>query len=64
MKGDAKDAVGDAQRAVEIEKGEGRANCLAMRGRCKAAAGDRAGALEDLKKAGAAGAPYLKELEK
>jgi tetratricopeptide (TPR) repeat protein/predicted Ser/Thr protein kinase len=64
LKGDAKEAVGDADRAVEIEKGEGRKNCLAMRGRCKAAAGDRAGALEDLRKAGAAGAPYLKELEK
>jgi len=64
MKGEPKDALGDAQRAVEIEKGEGRHLCLAMRGRCKAAAGDRAGALEDLKKAGSAGAPYLRELEK
>src|SRR4030095_1015382 len=64
LKGDAKEAVADAHRAVEIEKGEGRKNCLAMRGRCKAAAGDRAGAIEDLQKAGSAGAPWLKELEK
>ncbi|MBI3855907.1 MAG: protein kinase [Planctomycetes bacterium] len=64
LSGEAKAAVGDAQRAVEIERGEGRFGCLAMRGRCRAAAGDRAGALEDLKKAGAAGAPWLKELEK
>ena len=64
MKGEARDALGDAQRAVKIEKGEGRHLCLAMRGRCKAAAGDRAGAIEDLKKAGSAGAPWLQELEK
>ena len=64
LKGEAKEAVFDANRAVEIEKGEGRRNCLAMRGRAKAAAGDREGAIEDLKKAGSAGAPYLKELEK
>ena len=42
LKGEAREAVGDAQRAVEIEKGEGRYGCLAMRGRCRAAAGDRA----------------------
>jgi tetratricopeptide (TPR) repeat protein len=64
LSGDAPRAVADAQRAIEIEKGEGRFACLALRGRCKAAAGDRAGAIEDLKKAGAAGAPWLKELEK
>ena len=49
---------------MEIEKGDGRNSCLAMRGRCKAAVGDRAGAIEDLKKAHSAGAPWLKELEK
>jgi tetratricopeptide (TPR) repeat protein len=64
LKGDAKEALADAQRALEIEKGEGRKGCLAMRGRAKAAAGDRQGAIEDLTKAGSAGAPYLKELEK
>jgi tetratricopeptide (TPR) repeat protein len=64
LSGDAPRALADAQRGVEIEKGEGRFACLALRGRCKAAAGDRAGAIEDLKKAGAAGAPWLKDLEK
>jgi tetratricopeptide (TPR) repeat protein len=64
LKGDPKEAIADAQRAVEIEKGEGKYGCLAMRGRAKAAAGDREGAIQDLKKAGPAGAPYLKDLEK
>ena len=64
LKGDAIGAVADAGRAVDIEKGEGRKMCLAMRGRARAAAGDRAGALEDLKAAGSAGASWLRELEK
>jgi tetratricopeptide (TPR) repeat protein len=64
LKGDALGAVADADRAVDIEKGEGRKRCLAMRGRARAAAGDRAGALEDLKAAGSVGAPWLKDLEK
>jgi tetratricopeptide (TPR) repeat protein len=63
-RGDAIGAVADAGRAVDIEKGEGRKSCLAMRGRARAAAGDRAGAIEDLKAAGSVGAPWLKELEK
>jgi tetratricopeptide (TPR) repeat protein len=64
LSGSAKEGIADAQRAVEIEKGEGRFLCLALRGRCRAAAGDREGAIEDLRKAGAAGIPWLKELEK
>jgi tetratricopeptide (TPR) repeat protein len=64
LKGDAIGAVADAGRAVDIEKGEGRKMCLVMRGRARAAAGDRTGAIEDLKQAGSAGAPWLKELEK
>jgi tetratricopeptide (TPR) repeat protein len=64
MKGDAANALADAQRACEIEKGDGRYACLALRGRCKAATGDKVGAIEDLKKAGAVGAPYLREIEK
>jgi serine/threonine protein kinase/Tfp pilus assembly protein PilF len=64
LKGDAIGAVADAGRAVDIEKGEGRKMCLAMRGRARSAAGDRTGAIEDLKQAGSAGAPWLKDLEK
>lgn len=64
LKGDAIGAVADANRAVDIEKGDGRKACLTMRGRCRAAAGDRAGAIEDFKLAGSVAAPYLKELEK
>ncbi len=64
LKGEAREGIPDAQRALEIEKGEGKCVCLALLGRCKAAIGDKAGALEALRKAGAAGAPYLRELEK
>ena len=64
LKGDVIGAVADAGRAVDIEKGEGRRRCLVMRGRARAAAGDRAGALDDLKAAGPIGAPWLKDLEK
>ncbi len=64
MKGDARGAIEDADRALSIEKTDGRKTCLMWRGRAKAALGDRAGAIEDLKQAGSLGAPYLKELEK
>jgi len=64
MKGDAAGALADANRALEVEKGDGKKACLLWRGRAKAALGDRAGAIEDLKQGGSAAAPYLKELEK
>ncbi len=64
LSGDPKEGIGDADRALDFERGDGKKVCLAIRGRCKAALGDRAGAIEDLKKAGSAGAPWLKELEK
>jgi len=64
MKGDAAGALSDADRALDVEKGDGKKTCLMWRGRAKAALGDRAGAIEDLKQAGPVAAPYLKELEK
>jgi hypothetical protein len=64
MKGDAAGALADANRALDFEKGDGKKTCLMWRGRAKAALGDRAGAIEDLKQGGSAAAPYLKALEK
>jgi tetratricopeptide (TPR) repeat protein/tRNA A-37 threonylcarbamoyl transferase component Bud32 len=64
LNGEAREGIPDAERALAIEKGDGKYVCWSLLGRCKAAAGDKAGALEALKKAGAVGAPYLRELEK
>jgi len=64
LKGDARGAIEDADRALVWEKQDGRRNCLLLRGRAKAALGDRAGAIEDLRQSGSAGEAALKELEK
>lgn len=64
MMGDARGAVEDADVALHWEKQEGRKTCLAIRGRAKAALGDRGGAIEDLRHSGPAGAAALRELEK